>query len=278
MRPRGSAALLSAALLPALLTGCGAGDLALPPAPPAAGQPTPPELSPGPPVPEPEAPDPLGPAAPAPQEPPQTSSPAPSPSVPPEPGVPAEEPPQRTPPRVTDLILSPDGLDTLVIGEPIDSPLATWNPHACRLPENEEHSGLEDDSPLWGAWVPNYPAEPTFFGSSGWPFEVYHRPDQTLGAVVVWSPRIRTTEGISILSTEADVRAAYPSAEVLELPYVRVYGIAGARGKLIIEVLTDAADEDAPTDVVWNMRVESADAVLDSLYARDGIGVCDLIH
>jgi hypothetical protein len=174
-------------------------------------------------------------------------------------------------------VISPDGLGDLLIGDPIQTALATYDPQGCLTQERIDR-GVSPDDPRLATWVPNYP---TFEGGRGTtrPFVLYpSQGNDPLTHVFVYSPEISTSRSVHVGSTEAEVVAAYPDA-----PYAdggiggnsRAYGIEGERGRLVIEVQNP--DQESPGGrIVWAIRAETLDRPLGTL-AATGAGVfCSL--
>ncbi len=192
------------------------------------------------------------------------------------PSEPIDPPPSATlsptpgstgPPPLSDLELSPNGLGTLVIGEPIDPALATFDPQGCRTPENQDL--FADDDPLLEAWVPNYPKVPIRDGYEAYPFEPHHDDDGTLVWLRIVSPEIRTAAGIGLGSTRHEVTAAYPDAAVVPGAWATAYGIDGQKGRLVFDVADDSESLGVLEDTVWDVRVEPLEWELQSLSGSD---------
>ena len=182
------------------------------------------------------------------------------------------------PPALGDLVLSPDGLGTLRVGEPIDPLLATYDAQGCLTPEREAR-GWDPDDPALAAWVPNY--DMVLIERGGYPYEYYpfephHNGDGTLKWLTVRSPEISTQRGIHLGSLEDEVVAAYPEAERYDEGGGRVYELPGNGSKLVIEVVTDAMGREDELGQVWSMRLEPLDWKLTSLANGDAGGFCAL--
>ena len=185
--------------------------------------------------------------------------------------TPTPTPTPTAPPALSDLVLSPDGLGPLVIGSPVpDEPAASavvvWNATKCDTT---------------GAWLPNYPDGP--LGPNGNPtgipfyFALDHKSDP-LTYINVNSTQITTSAGISIGSTLAQLKAAYPHFDaVVKGPVTDLYDIKGQKAQLVIEVKRPGADGN---DIAWDnkvvlMEVGALAIPVSSLYGNDaGGGIC----
>lgn len=164
--------------------------------------------------------------------------------------------PEPTKPAIDELVISPDGLGTTVIGEApvvVDPALdiIVFDPAYCQEFVDE---GRLDDA---GKWIANY--EPALSGNAFEPFSVAVQ-DDVVQIVAIGSPDIVTAEGIGLGSSRADVVAAYPDAEITHAFTSDLYVIDGEHGRLVIEIATDAItgsiDESAyPVDEVGSLRV-----------------------
>ena len=132
-------------------------------------------------------------------------------------------------PELSQLVLTPNGLGSLVTGEQIeevpgDLALATLEENYC-----DESFGNDRDR-----WVT------TYAGGERESFYLEVR-DGDLYRTYITSPEIKTDRGIGLGSTEAEVIAAYPEAKLVS-KYVNMYVVKGETGKLTIEVqLSDEA-------------------------------------
>jgi hypothetical protein len=192
--------------------------------------------------------------------------------------TPTATPTPAGPPALGALVLSPDGLGTLRIGEPIDPLLATYDAQGCLTPDREAQ-GWDPNDPALAAWIPNYAMIPIERGGHTYeyyPFEPHHNDDGTLEWLTVRSPEISTERGIHLGSLEDEVLAAYPEAERLDEGGGRVYGLSGNGSKLVIEVVTDTMGRDDQIGQVWSMRLEPLEWQLTSLANGDAGGFCAL--
>jgi hypothetical protein len=201
-----------------------------------------------------------------------TPTPVPSASASPDPS-PTPSPSPSGPPALAELVASPEGVGSLVLGEPLDPSLATWDRTAC-LAEDMDQPVADDQT--YGAFVPNYPMAIQTAGDRypRFPFEPHHGPDKTLNWIRVRSAEIRTAAGVGIGSSDAEVRAAYPDAAVVDAEGATVYGIDGRRGRLVLEVTKEPMAEVAPLGTVWEMRVDPLDYPLTSLALGDAGAWC----
>jgi hypothetical protein len=187
-------------------------------------------------------------------------------------------------PPLTDLVVSPDGLGALTIGNPVPvdgvgSLLVEWEPNYC-----EGLGGAVEGGPYAGAWQSAYPLAVSAAVGEREPFGVITGDGLREGAVSainVWSPELTTAEGIHAGSTTDELRAAYPSFdEVNQGQASTVYAINGANSRLLFEVgETDPAGGladywgDQSNTVLW-MRVVPSTAPAGGTAGGDGGGPC----
>jgi hypothetical protein len=153
-----------------------------------------------------------------------TATPTVAPTPTPSPTVEPTRPPVPSKPRVSDLVLTPDGLGPLALGvaPPETTPaldVLVWDADRCAAEG--------------GQWVPNY-AEP-------FPFEVGVR-DGVVSRIDVWMGPIATDTGVRRGSSLAALLEAYPDGftAVNEAGHTSdVYIVNGRVGQLLIEVATD---------------------------------------
>ena len=177
---------------------------------------------------------------------------APAPVVTPTP-TPTPEP---TKPALDELVLTTEGLDYLVIGQPVPSinpglAIAEWEADYCE--------------PQPGAWRPTYPGT-----SDGEMFAVQTIGETQGGAlstIAVYRTGVMTAEGIHVGSTGDEVLSAYSSFDYEEQLDVNLaqYGINGTAGRLLIAV------ED---DVVVAMVAEGKELPIGGIYRTDAYHPC----
>ena len=181
----------------------------------------------------------------------QTPAPTAEPSSPPTETVPSPAPTQ---PALDELVLTPDGLGSIVIGEaPVAADPALdiliFDPDYC---QSYVDSGAIADA---GKWIPNY--EPALSEESSEPFSVYLEND-VVQQLAVDSAEIVTAEGVGLGSSRADVVAAYPDASVIQRFNTSLYVVEGERGRLVIEIGEPGQGEYAVDEVVF-LRATSLD-------------------
>lgn len=201
-----------------------------------------------------------------------TSEPSPSPSAEAETG---------SPPRITDLVLTTEGIGTgdendLVFGAtPSTSSPATdlviVDPDAC----------ADTDLPDPSLWLANYPESDDGLGPQR-PFSVGVK-DDLLTRIDINSENIITDEGLALGSSLDAVLGTYPGGpdEVYNHADVSdVYIFMGEKGKLMFEVAVDripgywAADQ---LDTVVFLRAVSIDTPAFGVAATDNIvGICNV--
>jgi hypothetical protein len=175
------------------------------------------------------------------------------------------------PPALAHLTLTPNGLGDLRLGAPVaSSDLVNYGRHAC---------------PSSGGWLPRYAqSSDTSGGQQLNPFDVDTRAGSRTAAVTavfVWSRSIRTSQGIHVGSSLADVRAAYPHAKVTVSSASDLYVVKGSRGQLVLEVSRNneyGRGEWPPNvlgTVVW-MDVVAAGSEPEPLAGSNDAGPCPI--
>ena len=179
--------------------------------------------------------------------------------------------------------MSPDGIGPLLIGEPVpDEPkaqaVAVWDAKKCYRSSATAKVG----DPAVGGWTANYPLVSVgAFSSPG--FSVYTVGDVEDGDIhSLWveSPKLTTAEGISIGSTLAEVRAAYPSPDhvITSNRYADLYVLDGTVGRMTIEVAKKNTAGLWTADQVGTVRVihlqPKTEAAFGASGDSDGLGIC----
>jgi hypothetical protein len=171
--------------------------------------------------------------------PPSTSSPSAETS--------ADPAAETVPPELASLVVTANGIGSLVMGEPIpalpeSTALAVWDPEYCVT----ESRPVGD--PWAGTWLANYPETTVEWSRTPvQPFTVTPEERVQDGPVIefiVWTPELATAAGIHPGSTRAELEAAYPSfTSVTNAPMTDIYVLAdpdGGTNELWFEVATEA--------------------------------------
>jgi hypothetical protein len=167
--------------------------------------------------------------------------------------------PEPTKPALDQLVVSPEGLGSVVIGKApvVADPtldIIVLDPDYCQ--EFVDDGRLDEAA----KWIANY--EPALSGTSFEPFSVLVE-NGVVETIAVGSSEILTAEGVGLGSSRADVLAAYPDAELITAFASDMYVIDGEYGQVVIEVATEkitgSVDESAyPIDEVGSLRVIDA--------------------
>lgn len=156
---------------------------------------------------------------------------------------------QASPPALSDLVLTPDGLiapdgsASLIVGQPIPrgagaAALAVFDADFCTPAWTE--AGVEVDGAP-GRWVPNYPDETQAGVLGRFPFGLLADEEAApLRLILVSSPALRSAGGAGIGSTRAELEAALAGAAQVtdtdDPAGVDVYTVRGANASLTFEV------------------------------------------
>jgi hypothetical protein len=180
----------------------------------------------------------------------ETSTPAPAP----------------TKPALADLIVTPEGIGDVIVGEPprsenAETALLTFVEGYCQPAIDElielygSEPGLSPDK-----WVANF--EPALSGQSDSPFAV-SVVDDAINLIVINDPALQTGEGVGLGSTRAELLAAYPNA-TLEPGSIantsELYVVEGEHSRIEMEIsLTNEVVglENAALNTVWSFRVNN---------------------
>lgn len=176
-----------------------------------------------------------------------------------------------TRPSLDELVLSTEGLGTLLIGQPpvTDEALSMIyiSPNYCTI-ENGFDTGLAPGDPEAVRWLahPSYEVlvTPTQAGSA-----FFAQVDAAAGNAVrrieLVTTDIPTDKGIRLGDQREDVVAAYADAVVTEFDLTDVYTVTGPTGLLLFEVVSrDTPDADS----YWG-SVGDADGLVRGIRAVD---------
>jgi len=169
--------------------------------------------------------------------------------------------PDPTRPALAELVLTTEGLGTLVVGEVIAEGTEL---SMGQFVENYCDFGFGTVDPAFDRWtaLPEYESSQAVYGG-GLAFGLgVDASTSVLDRIDVFTPEIPTEEGIRFFSTRADVVAAYPAVVPFESDLTDVFEVPGRQGVVHIEVSTDdrfadywPADE---LDTVIALRVVSS--------------------
>jgi hypothetical protein len=157
--------------------------------------------------------------------------------------------PDPVPPLLEELVLTTEGLGTLVFGTVADSDPATrmiyLDPEACVF-----EGGPAPGDPGAASWVPI-----DAYGASGdQTFGVNVQADGTVDRVDLFNGTIPTDRGVRIGDSRADALAAYPDAEISHEWATDVLVLPGVAGNIHIEI--------AHNDSVGYWQPDQVDRVL----------------
>jgi len=185
-------------------------------------------------------------------------SPSPTPTMTP---TPTPTPTPTGPPPLASLVATPDGLGPLLIGQ---------QPPAGREALAVFDPTCNPDAAVTGGWDVTYPDDPR--GDSSWPPFALFVDEIGVARIDVTSPEIRTAAGIGMGSTHDEVLAAYPEGfddVLVKEGLATVYGIAGERGWLMIQVTTK--DSPGRYNLVTGLRIGTLERGIYSTESTDNI-------
>lgn len=145
--------------------------------------------------------------------------------------------PTPTKPALDTLVVSPQGIDTVLLGlpvpsEPASTAIVTYHDDYCTMYGKVGQPGV-------GVWLPNYP-KTSVLTDGPYSFTVHTEgrvKDGIVTSLWVSSPKIATEAGIHIDSTLAEVKAAYPRPNFLiHAALTDIYVIDKGTGRMVIEV------------------------------------------
>lgn len=146
-------------------------------------------------------------------------------------------------PGLDELMLTPDGMGTLVIGQaPSEEPLLRMlelDPAACSDERTGFEAGIEPGDPQAARWVPIaiYQTE----GFAPWSVDV---ADGVLWRIDLFDGSIPTDSGVRIGDSADAALAAYPDAMVSEQWATDVVVVPGTHGVLHIEIAREPEESD----------------------------------
>lgn len=149
------------------------------------------------------------------------------------------------PPAIDELVLTPEGLGSLVVGEnaapgePDD--MVVYDPEYCTDARTGLDSGTMPGDEFAGLWVPIelYGAWQAGYVSSSFAVAV---EGTTLWQIRVDDELIPTDAGVRIGDLDEVVTAAYPGAPTIDNDISELFVIQGTHGKLVVEVARDSGE------------------------------------
>ncbi|PRY67405.1 hypothetical protein B0I08_1068 [Glaciihabitans tibetensis] len=189
-------------------------------------------------------------------------------------------------PPVTSLTVTPEGLGPLAIGSPVPppsaAPIVSWDATYCV----GDATGAVEGDPFSGAWLPTGPDAMSPALGERPPFYLLTADglrDGPVREINVWSPDIRTIEGIRAGDSREQLTATYARFdEIAEGVLSDVFALDGVNGRLLFEVARESEHPElagywgsAVDTVVW-MRVVSVDSPASAIAASDAGGPCVL--
>jgi hypothetical protein len=175
--------------------------------------------------------------------------------------------PAPTKPTLDQLVVSPNGIGPLVIGQPVviepaDLATVAFNPHHCGVSPGADY-------PDWESTYPNPSFSVALIGAT---------PSGTIAGLEVDSPDLKTAEGIHLGSSVADLKTAYPTIDSVTPSYsTDLYTVRGTHGKLVFEVANNAMPGNWTADQLGTVVLETIWQLSDtptSFANSDGAGGC----
>ncbi len=159
-------------------------------------------------------------------------------------------PTETRPIALEDLAIGPDGMNDLVLGQPVDDDaelgLVHLDPAACTDAETGFDAGIEVGDALAALWIANDvyrdASDSAYFGVNVQPGGVVTRID-------LFTYLIPTTKGVRIGDPDTVVFAAYPDARVITGDLTDLVVVEGEFGILQLEIARENGLFDTP---YWN--------------------------
>jgi hypothetical protein len=206
-----------------------------------------------------------------------SGQPSTSPSIAPVASATPTSTPTPTKPALDTLTVSPQGIDTVLLGSPVptesaSTAIVTYDDDHCKVWGAVGQPGV-------GIWLPNYSTSSVVTDGPN-SFTVHTKGRVKSGIVTslwVWSPKITTESGIHIDSSLAEVKAAYPHPSFLiHAALTDIYVIDKGTGRMVIEVGRSAGGEITAADIgkVLYLGVQPTSLKVSSIANVDGVAGC----
>ncbi|MCU1421114.1 MAG: hypothetical protein JWN36_765 [Microbacteriaceae bacterium] len=189
-------------------------------------------------------------------------------------------------PALGDLVIGPDGLGPVKLGEPVpvqpaEIAVVKYDPQYCKTSIEQNGGTFTAGDPFSGAWITTY-ADPQAF-------TVLTDQGAQAGAVTAieanaWQPgstsKVGTAAGVHAGDTRAELEKAYPKfTSVTHFDQTDIYTIVGTHGQLVFEVSPSNATDVEPDRILSIRAVRSASESpyeAGPMYGTDGGGPCPL--
>ena len=176
-------------------------------------------------------------------------------------------PTETRPIALEDLAIGPDGMNDLVLGQPVDDDAELGLIHldaaACTDAETGFDAGIEVGDPLAALWIANDmyrdANDSAYFGVNVEPGGVITRID-------LFTFLIPTTKGVRIGDPDSVVFAAYPDATVITGDLTDLVVVEGEFGKLQLEIARENGLFDTP---YWNPGETDTVRYINASYGSD---------